>query len=61
MIRIELSQEDVAFLRDQLALRERATQNELVHTDDRTMRADIVRDLERLQRLQAQVSRTLTS
>lgn len=61
MIRIELTQDEAVFLRDQLALRARATHNELVHTDDRHMRADIVRDLERLQKLQDQVGQTLTS
>ncbi len=60
MIRIELTNEDVAFLRDQLALRTQATENELVHTDDRKLRAGILRDLERLERLQEQVGRVLT-
>ncbi len=61
MIRIELTEDEAVFLRDLLALRARASHNELVHTDDRTMRADIVRDLERLQTIQERVGRVLAS
>ena len=59
MISVELQHDDAAFLREQLGIRLREVENELIHTEKRSMQADIARDLERLQRLHDHVARVL--
>ncbi len=59
MINLDLTQNDAVFLQDQLAKRARQMENELVHTDKRSMQADLARDLEQLERLQRHVGRLL--
>lgn len=52
MITLELTDEDAAFLREQLAMRHRDAENELIHTDKREMQREIAQDLRRLEGLQ---------
>lgn len=60
MITIDLTNDDATFLGEQLANRCREVENELVHTDKRSLQAEIARDLERLERLHEQLVRTIT-
>lgn len=55
MIHFDLTREDADFLRQQLEARAHAYEVELVHTDQRALRADVARDLERLEKLLANV------
>jgi hypothetical protein len=59
MITLQLENDDAKFLADQLASRARAVEHELVHTDKRTLQADIARDLKRLEGLCERLRRTL--
>lgn len=56
MISFDLTEEDATFLREQLAIRARAAENELVHTDKRSLQADLARDLARLEQLRDRVA-----
>lgn len=56
MINLALTPEDAAFLSDQLTNRARHVENELAHTDKRTMQSEIAHDLERLERLRNYVA-----
>jgi Arc/MetJ-type ribon-helix-helix transcriptional regulator len=59
MITLELTKADAAFLAEQLETRRRSVQNELVHTDLRALRADIARDLDRLDHLSTRLRHAL--
>lgn len=60
MISLAFTNDDAAFLAEQLARRVGQVENELVHTDKRALQADIARDLERLERLHERVVHEIT-
>lgn len=60
MIHFELTADEAKFLAAQLADRRRHIENELVHTDKRSMQADIARDLERVEVLYDRLFHTMT-
>lgn len=59
MINIELTIDDAAFLAENLTQHLRHVNNELVHTDKRSLQADLARDVENLERLRDRVMHAL--
>lgn len=59
MITIQLTNDDATFLAEQLIERARHVENELVHTDKRSLQAAIARDLEHLEQLRDRVLRAV--
>lgn len=60
MITLQLTNDDAAFLQEQITSRVRQIENELVHTDKRALQAEIARDLERLERIHDRVAHAIT-
>lgn len=61
MIRFELTRDDATFLSDNLAIRAREIENELVHTDTRSMQKDLASDLKRIERLRGEIANVISS
>jgi hypothetical protein len=59
MITLDLTTDDAALLREQLATRARQVEHELAHTDRRQLQREIAVDLERIERLRDRVDRAL--
>jgi hypothetical protein len=60
-INLALSPDDARFLREHLQRHIRQVDDELVHTDRRSMQREIASDLDRLKRIEGQLARLLAS
>jgi hypothetical protein len=60
-INLALSPEDARFLREHLQRHISQVDDELVHTDRRSMQHEIASDLERLKRIEGQLASLLAS
>lgn len=59
MVTLQLAAADAAFLKEQLGSQLNHIENELVHTDDRSMQRALAADLERLKTLCDRVVRAV--
>lgn len=55
MITLEFTNDDAAFLAEHLTQHLRHVEQELVHTDKRSLQADLARDVEQLERVRDRV------
>lgn len=61
MISLELTEEDGAFLLEQLAIHRARVENELVHTDKHNLQHELARDLNRLDNMRDALSQRLST
>jgi hypothetical protein len=55
MVTLELNADEARFLLEQMKIHRRHVEEELAHTDARSMQADLASDLERLDRMRTRI------